>query len=294
MSDSSDSPTPRRTAATSVQEPEPAHADSASDTGFKPYEPAAITESNPVAPAVAGFQPHPVPAAAGPQPAPAASPAPARRGLRELPHYTLGEEIFNSVTHGIGVLLAIAALVLLIVKAALGGGGATHIASAIVFGISMILEYLASTLYHAIAHKGAKRVFRTIDHSCIYLLIAGSYTPFLLIPLAPYGGIPMFALIWVLAIAGISFEIVGRERQPRWVTTLIYLVMGWLVVFRLPQLIAALDPVCLGLLVAGGLCYTVGTAFYLMKRIRYMHSIWHLWVLAGSVFLFMAVILFVI
>lgn len=212
----------------------------------------------------------------------------------EPPHYTLGEEIANSITHGIGVLLAIAGLVLLIVKAALGGAEPAHLASGIVFGVTLILEYLASTLYHAIQVPAAKRVFRIIDHSSIYLLIAGSYTPFCLITLARAGGIVLFVIVWALAIAGISFEVIGRQRQPRWVTTVIYLCMGWLVVFRLPQLISALDPVALALLAVGGLCYTVGCAFYLMKKVRYMHSVWHLWVLAGSIFQFMAVILYVI
>ena len=218
----------------------------------------------------------------------------ASQDSKELPLYTLGEEIANSITHGIGVLLGTAGLVLLIVKAALGGANPAHMASAIVFGVSMILEYLASTLYHAIQVPGAKRIFRIIDHSCIYLLIAGSYTPFLLVTLEPYGGIVMFVVIWALCFAGISFEIIGRQRQPRWVTILIYLIMGWLVVFRLPQLVAALEPLALALLVVGGLCYTIGCAFYLMKSIRYMHSVWHLWVLAGSIFIFMVVILFVI
>ena len=213
---------------------------------------------------------------------------------KQPPHYTLGEEIANSITHGIGCLLAIAGLVLLIVKAALGGAESTHLVSAIVCGVTLIFEYLASTLYHAIQVPAAKRVFRIIDHSSIYLLIAGSYTPFCLITLAEAGGIVLFVVVWTLAFAGVSFEIIGRQRQPRWVTILIYLVMGWLVVFRLPQLVAALDPVALALLTVGGLCYTIGTAFYLMKKIPYMHSIWHLWVLAGSIFIFMAVILYVI
>lgn len=218
----------------------------------------------------------------------------AGRKPAEIPQYTLGEEIANSITHGIGVLLAIAGLVLLIVKAALGGALPTHIAGAIVFGVTLILEYLASTLYHAIQVPAAKRIFRTIDHSCIYLLIAGSYTPFCLITLIDAGGVVLFVAVWALAFAGISFEIIGRQRQPRWVTILIYLVMGWLVVFRLPELVAALDPVALALLTVGGLCYTIGCAFYLMKKVRYMHSVWHLWVLAGSIFIFMAVILYVI
>lgn len=223
-----------------------------------------------------------------------AEPGDSSSSHHEPPHYTLGEEIANSVTHGIGVLLAIAGLVLLIVKAVLDGAAPAALASAIVTGVTLIFEYLASTLYHAIQVPAAKRVFRVIDHSSIYLLIAGFYTPFCLITLAPHGGIVLFVVVWALAIAGVSFEIIGRQRQPRWVSILIYLAMGWLVVFRLPQLIAALDPVGLALLTVGGLCYTVGTAFYLMKHIRYMHSVWHLWVLAGSVFIFMAVILFVI
>lgn len=211
-----------------------------------------------------------------------------------IPHYTVGEEIFNSVTHGVGVLLGIAALVLLIVKAAVAPAHPASMAAGIVYGITIILEYLFSTLYHAIPARGAKLVFRVFDHSGIYLLIAGSYTPFLLVTLADCGGFPMFVAIWALAIAGILFELIGRERQPKWVTILIYLIMGWLVVFRLPQLLHALNPIGIGLLLAGGLCYTAGTAFYVAKRIRYMHSVWHLWVLAGSVLQFMAVILFVI
>lgn len=211
-----------------------------------------------------------------------------------IPHYTVGEEIFNAVTHGVGVLLGIAALVLLIVKAAVAPAHAASLAAGIIYGISIILEYLFSTLYHAIPARGAKRVFRIFDHSCIYLLIAGTYTPFLLVTLADYDGFTMFVVMWVLAIAGILFELIGRERQPKWVTILIYLAMGWMVVFRLPQLLHALNPIGIGLLLAGGLCYTAGTAFYVAKRIRYMHSVWHLWVLAGSVLQFMAVILFVV
>ena len=239
--------------------------------------------------------PRPEPAAIpGDEPGPAAVAAPRTGRSHELPHYTLGEEIMNAVTHGVGCLLAIAGLVLLIVKAVLDGGSGAYIASAIVFGVSLILEYLASTLYHAIAPKGAKRVFRIIDHSCIYLLIAGSYTPFLLVTLARDGGIPMFFAIWAFALAGIGFEVAMRERQPRWLTGVIYLVMGWIVVFRLPQLVALLDPIGLALLAVGGVCYTIGVPFYCMKQVRYMHSVFHLWVLAGSIFQFMAVILFVI
>lgn len=211
-----------------------------------------------------------------------------------LPNYTVGEEIMNSVTHGVGCLLAIAGLVLLIVFAALRGGGPAHMAAALVYGVSLILEYLASTLYHAIQPAGAKRVFRIIDHSCIYLLIAGSYTPFCLITLVNDGGTLLFAAVWVIALVGIAFELFMRERQPRWLTAAVYLVMGWLIVFRIPALIALLSPVALALLAVGGACYTLGVPFYMAKRVRYMHSVFHLWVLAGSIFQFMAVILFVI
>ena len=223
-------------------------------------------------------------------PAPAVN-APARD---DAPLYTVGEEIANAVTHGLGAMLGVAALVLLIVKAVADGGGPVALTSAIVFGISLILEYSASTLYHAITYPPVKRVLRIIDHSCIYLLIAGSYTPFTLGPLLDHGGLVIFGTVWVMAIAGIVLELFWRERQPRWLTVAIYLVMGWLVIFELPTLLAVLPLPCLVLVAAGGLCYTVGTAFYLMKRIRYMHSIWHLWVLAGSICQFLAVILFII
>lgn len=211
-----------------------------------------------------------------------------------IPQYTLGEEIVNSVTHGIGAALAVAALVIMIVKAAVDGSHPASLASALVFGISLILEYLASTLYHAIAPQGAKRIFRIIDHSCIYVLIAGSYTPFCLVTLADAGGVPLCIAVWAIAVAGILFEAFMRERQPRWVTVAIYLVMGWLVVFRLSQLLELLHPTALILLAAGGVCYTAGTVFYVLKKIRYMHGIFHVWVLAGSILQFLAVVLFVI
>lgn len=213
---------------------------------------------------------------------------------RQRPQYTLGEEIANAVTHGIGAGLAVAALIVMIVKAAVAGAHPASLASAIIFGIALILEYLASTLYHAIAVPAAKRVFRIIDHSCIYVLIAGTYTPFCLITLADAGGIPLCIAVWALAVAGILFEVFMRQRQSRWLTIAVYLVMGWLVVFRLPQLLELLHPTALILLAAGGLCYTAGMAFYVLKKIRYMHSIFHVWVLAGSVLQFLAVVLFVI
>lgn len=221
--------------------------------------------------------------------------AAARAVRRRLPpQYTLGEEIANSITHGIGAALGVAALVVMIVKAAVAGSHPASLASAIIFGIALILEYLASTLYHAIAPAAAKRVFRIIDHSCIYVLIAGTYTPFCLITLGEAGGIPLCIAVWALAIAGVLFEAFMRERQPHWLTAVMYVAMGWLVLFRLPQLIEALHPTALFLLAAGGVCYTIGAVFYVLKKIRYMHTVFHVWVLAGSVLQFLAVVLFVI
>ena len=213
--------------------------------------------------------------------------------------YTLGEEIANSIIHGLGVGLSVAALTMLIVFAAQSGSG-WALGAAIVYGISLVLEYTASTLYHSFPQPEVKHVFKILDHAGIYLLIAGSYTPFTLVTLrdVPYGplqhvGVWLFALVWVLAIAGIATEAFWTYR-PRWLSAAVYLLMGWLVVVALQPLVASLAPAGLWLLVAGGLCYTVGTFFYVLKRVRYMHAVWHLFVLAGSILHFLAILIFVI
>lgn len=204
--------------------------------------------------------------------------------------YSIGEEIANSITHGIGALLSIAGLVLLIVFA-LRSGESLKLASGIIFGVSLILEYLASTMYHAIQHPKAKAVLRVIDHSSIYLLIAGSYTPFLFIPLRDHGGIPLMFIIWGVALIGIVVEAFWREK-PKWINVVIYVAMGWFIIFKLPTLISVIPSGCLALLVIGGLCYTFGCIFYLMKRVKFMHAIWHLFVLGGSICQFLAVLLY--
>ena len=216
----------------------------------------------------------------------------AQRRRRNVREYTLGEEIANSVTHGIGVALSIAALPILIVTAVSHGGG-IHLFAALVYGITMVLEYTMSTLYHAIAHDGAKRVFKVLDHSCIYLFIAGTYTPFCLITLGNSGGIWLCVFVWAVALAGVACEAFWVFR-PRWISAVLYLLLGWSVVWFLPALIAGLPAVGLWLLVAGGLCYTVGCVFYVLKKVRYLHSVFHLWVLAGSVCQFLAVIWYVV
>lgn len=211
-----------------------------------------------------------------------------RRGRQ----YTTGEEIANAVSHGVGALLAIAGLVLLIVFA-VGGGGGLKLLSGIVFGITLLLEYLFSTLYHAIQVPPAKRVLRVFDHCAIYILIAGTYTPFCLVPLWEYGGLVLCIVIWAVALAGIIIETFSRERQPKWVSALIYLAMGWAVVFKLPVLLGVLPIPASWLLFAGGLSYTVGVIFYLLKKVPYMHMVWHLFVLGGSICHVLSVLLFV-
>jgi len=206
--------------------------------------------------------------------------------------YTLGEEIANSVIHGIGVVLSIAALTMLLVFAGWAQNG-WAIGSAIVYGISLVLEYTASTLYHSFPQPNVKHIFKILDHCGIYVLIAGSYTPFCLVTLRATGGVWMFGIIWTLAIIGISAEAFWPYR-PRWLSAAVYLGMGWLVVFAIKPLVAGLAPAGLWLLIAGGLSYTLGTIFYVLKKVRYMHAIWHVWVLAGSVCHFLAVLLYVI
>ncbi|MEI7813352.1 MAG: hemolysin III family protein [Coriobacteriia bacterium] len=206
--------------------------------------------------------------------------------------YTLGEEIANSIIHGLGVGLSVAALTMLLVYAGQSHNG-WAIGSALVYGIALVLEYTASTLYHSFPQERVKHVFKILDHCGIYVLIAGTYTPFTLVTLRGSNGLWLFGVVWGLAIAGIAVEAFWTYR-PRWLSASVYLGMGWLVVIAIRPLAAALPPAGLWLLVAGGLCYTLGTAFYVMKKVRYMHAVWHVWVLAGSILHFLAVLLYVI
>jgi hemolysin III len=214
------------------------------------------------------------------------------RGERKGREYTVGEEIANSVTHGVGIAFSIVALTLLIGDAVLYGDG-WALGGGIVLGVSLILLYTGSTLYHAIPFPRARHVFKIIDHSAIYLLIAGSYTPFTLVTMRATGGWWMFGVVWVLAAVGISTEAFWAYR-PRWLSAVVYLFMGWLAVFMIGPMRASLAPMGLWLLIAGGLCYTLGTVFYVYKKVPYFHMVWHLWVLAGSVCHFLAVLLFVV
>ena len=207
--------------------------------------------------------------------------------------YTLGEEIFNAVTHGVGVLLAIAAIPLCVVQAVTHGGGLL-LAAALIYSITMVVEYLMSTLYHAIAVPAAKRVFKVLDHCGIYLYIAGCYAPYCLVTLINNNGIPLCIFVWVVALAGIVAEAFWVNR-PRWISALLYLMQGWAVVVCIPALWTLLDHIGFWLLVVGGICYTVGAVFYTCtKKKKCMRSVFPLWVLAGSIFQFFSIYLFVL
>ncbi len=209
---------------------------------------------------------------------------------QEKPLYTLGEEIANAITHGVGAGLSIAALVLLIVRAvgrAPAGCVGPYAVGYTIFGFSLFLLYLISTLYHALPPSKGKRVFARLDHSAIFFLIAGSYTAFCLGPIYGSAGWWLFGTIWGLAVVGIVAYCV-YEKRARTFTLILYLVMGWFIVLVARQLAAVVPHISIVMLVSGGLSYTVGVAFFVMKKIRYMHSIWHLFVLGGSILHFFA------
>lgn len=199
----------------------------------------------------------------------------------------LREELANALTHGIGAVAALAAGTVLIMLAALRGDG-WQLAGAIVFGASLLLLYLASTLYHAIPHPAAKRRLKVFDHCAIFVLIAGTYTPFTLVGLRGAWGWSLLGSVWALAAAGIVFKLffVGRFRA---LSTAIYVAMGWVALVAIEPMLQRLSAATLAWLLAGGIAYTAGTAFYHNRRLPYAHAVWHLFVLTGSVCHFAAV-----
>lgn len=197
------------------------------------------------------------------------------------------DELASALTHGLGAIAALAGSSVLITLAAIYGDG-WQLAGAIVFGVALLLLYTASTLYHAIPHPGAKARLQVLDHCAIYLLIAGTYTPFTLIGLRGPWGWGLFAAIWTIAVAGVIFKLFFTGRF-RLLSTILYIAMGWLIVVAIEPLLRAIDAWTLGWLLAGGLFYTLGTYFYQRDTVRYFHAIWHLFVLAGSVCHFVAV-----
>ena len=197
------------------------------------------------------------------------------------------EELANALTHGLGALASMAGGSVLISLAAVHGD-LWQLVSAAVYSISLVLLYSASTLYHAARHQVAKARLRVLDHAAIYILIAGTYTPFTLVGLRGGWGWTLFGVIWVLAIAGVVFKLFATGRFPR-LSTAIYLAMGWLALIAIGPLVQALPRSALLWLLAGGISYTVGTAFFHSRRVPFSHAIWHLFVVAGSICHFVAV-----
>ena len=207
--------------------------------------------------------------------------------------YTLGEEIANSVTHGVAALFSVVGLVLMVTLAALRSRSAVDVTAVAIFGSSMIILYTASTLYHAITNRKAKRVLQVFDHASIYLLIAGSYTPFCLITLGGGMGWTLCIVEWVLAVAGILLQPLLMRRGD-FVNCLIYLAMGWMVILVMKPLAAALPSGGIWLLALGGVAYSAGVFFYVKDRIPFNHAIWHVFVFAGTVLQFLSVLLYVL
>ena len=202
---------------------------------------------------------------------------------------SLGEEIANSVNHGVALLAAVAAAPILVIAAAQQGSAASVVGTSI-FAATLILLYLTSTLYHALPHSGAKRVFQVLDHAAIFLLIAGSYTPFTLGVLRGAWGWTLFGLVWGLALAGVVLKSIGGIRYPR-LSTCLYLFMGWLAVIAIKPLWLHVPMWGLFWLLAGGVAYTIGVVFFAIdRRVRYSHFVWHLFVVAGSTCHFFAVL----
>lgn len=211
----------------------------------------------------------------------------------KLPKYSMGEELISSISHGAGAGLSIAALVLCIAKAS-AAQNVMGTVSVCIYGASLIILYMMSSIYHSIAPNNAKRVFRVIDHCSIFLLIAGTYTPFTMITLADSVGRILFFAVWIAAVAGIVLNALDVERFQA-LSMVCYLAMGWCVVLAYRPLASSLAPEGIRLLVAGGLAYTLGAVVYgIGGKVKYMHSIWHFFVLAGSILHFFCIYLYVL
>lgn len=202
------------------------------------------------------------------------------------------EEIANTLTHAVGVMLSLGALVLLIIFSSLKGNS-YHIIGCTIFGTSLLLLYLMSTLYHLASKPRYKKIFRTLDHSSIYILIAGTYTPFTLVNLNGAWGWTLFGLVWGIACLGIAIEIFSRRRIVALSLTL-YIGLGWLILIAIQPLFTGVETGGIILLLCGGLVYSLGVLFYVWKSLVFHHAIWHIFVLMGSIFHFFAVFFYVI
>ncbi|MBI3652966.1 MAG: hemolysin III family protein [Acidobacteria bacterium] len=211
-----------------------------------------------------------------------------RHAIRRAFH----EEIANSITHGVGLALSVIGLAVLMVLACLYGT-VLHIVSCSIYGATLVLLYTASTLYHSLRSPRLKHLFKVIDHCAIYLLIAGTYTPFTLVMLRGGWGWSLFGIVWMLTFVGILFKIFFVNKF-KIISTIVYVLMGWLVIVAIKPMVMMIPLGCLIWLLAGGLFYTVGVVFFAWNRLPYNHAIWHLFVMAGSVCHFVAVLLYVL
>jgi len=200
------------------------------------------------------------------------------------------EEVASLVTHGVGVVFSIVALGLMLM---LSAGDALKVISAAVFGMSLVLLYASSTLYHFFTSPRWKGRFQALDHACIYLLIAGSYTPITLITLKGAWGWSLFGAVWAMALGGVLMKMLWRGQKDHWISTALYLFMGWLIVFAFGPLLRVMPAAGIGWLVAGGLAYSLGVGFFAWRRLPFNHAIWHLFVLGGSVCHVLAICRFV-
>lgn len=206
--------------------------------------------------------------------------------------FSKGEEVANAITHGIGVVLSMAALVLLIVFSSLHGT-ALHIVSFTIYGVTMLLLYFSSTMLHSLPEGKIKNLFEIFDHSAIYLYIAGSYTPLLFIVVQGTLGWTLFGIVWGLATVGIVFK-VFFVKKFLFLSTVFYIAMGWLAIFAIKPMMENLPTAGIAFLVAGGLCYTLGTIFYVWRGFKFHHAVWHTFVLAGSTLHFFLILLYVL
>ena len=216
--------------------------------------------------------------------------------MKSLPdpvnHFSVAEEIWHAVTHGVGFILSIAALALLISFATLSGS-AVHMTAAAIYGTALIIMYGSSTLYHAITHQNIKYLFQKFDHAAIYFLIAGTYTPIMLITIGGVWGWTLFGIEWGIALIGISLKFLYPGRFEAF-SLVAYVLMGWIIVVVFDTFKANIDPLGFWLIIGGGIAYTSGIVFYVKDKINYFHAIWHLFVLTGSILQFFAILLYVI
>lgn len=216
-----------------------------------------------------------------------------KKAPRPLKQYTLGEEVFNSVTHGVGALLSIVGGSVVVTLAVIYGG-AVDVLACTIYAVSLFLLYTMSTLYHAFPFPRVKYVFRIFDHSSVFLLIAGTYTPFMLITMRGSAkGLLLFGIIWAAAILGIVLNAISVNRFAR-LSLILYVAMGWSVLFAIGDVVAVLPQPGIWLLLLGGVGYTGGVAFYINKKVKYFHSIWHLFVLAGSILHYLCIVFYVL